>query len=326
MSSFNDFGGFLTLKTKMETGDDVFITQNSFSLEELPNVDDDILSLFLESESKSSEAEDADFRHNKPVSAEEMKNLIEGSIPDNTRSHYNWAYRVFANWQNERKKRPIHENLDFDLKILSSDIMAMDKTEMNTALQYFIAEVKKSNGNNYPAQTLHQLYVALQGYVRMSGKTDVNFLTDHEFDPTRKVLDTMMKRRTSEGLGINSRKPAETITLSEEEMLWKKGYLGSDTPQKLLNTIVYLNGIHFALRGGVEHRNLRLNDNPQITGPFIDSDTNTRYILYKEDMSKNNCGGMKHKQYRPKSVRAYENSENPEQCIVRLYEKYISLW
>ncbi|CAC5416655.1 unnamed protein product [Mytilus coruscus] len=86
--------------------------------------------------------------------------------------------------------------------------------------------------------------------------------------------------------------------------------------------MVYLNGIHFALRGGKEHRNLRLNKNPQITGPYIDSELHKRYILYKEDISKTNSGGIKDKKYTPKTVKAYENIEYPDRCIVTLFQKY----
>lgn len=51
---------------------------------------------------------------------------------------------------------------------------------------------------------------------------------------------------------------AEPITISEEELMWEKGVLGDHNAEALLNKMVYMNGLYFALRSGDEHRNLRL--------------------------------------------------------------------
>ena len=42
----------------------------------------------------------------------------------------------------------------------------------------------------------------------------------------------------------------------EEEILWEKGKLGDNTPQALLNTVIYMNGVYCALRSGKEYKNL----------------------------------------------------------------------
>ena len=52
-------------------------------------------------------------------------------------------------------------------------------------------------------------------------------------------------------------KKAEPLTEAEEELLWKKGLLGDSTPL-LLDTIIFMNELYFALRSGGKHRALKL--------------------------------------------------------------------
>ena len=109
---------------------------------------------------------------------------------------------------------------------------------------------------------------------------------------------------------------AEAITEDEEELLWKEKILGDHSPQSLLNTIIYMNGLYFALRSGDEHRNLR--HNPcQIQ--VIEKPGEKSYLLYTEDISKNCPGGIKGRKVNPKVV------HHPSRCFVRLFKLYLSL-
>lgn len=50
----------------------------------------------------------------------------------------------------------------------------------------------------------------------------------------------------------------KVITVEMENKLRETGILGDSDPSTLLNTMVYVFGMHFALRGRDEHRRLRL--------------------------------------------------------------------
>ena len=63
-----------------------------------------------------------------------------------------------------------------------------------------------------------------------------------------------MKRLQRAGLGSRKRKAKP---LTEEEQLWKLGPLGDISPQSLVNTIIAVNELYFALRSGGEHCQLR---------------------------------------------------------------------
>ena len=69
------------------------------------------------------------------------------------------------------------------------------------------------------------------------------------------VLNREIKCLESAGIGAVHQK-AEPITF-EEEILWQKAVLGDHNPKSLVNTMVSMNRLYFALCGGSEYRNLR---------------------------------------------------------------------
>ena len=88
-----------------------------------------------------------------------------------------------------------------------------------------------------------------------------------------------------------NRKQAEPI-LPEEEHMWKTGVLGAHTPQSLLDTMVCMCGLYFALCSGQEHqhRNLQLRQLQLVEPPG-----GVPYIEYTENVLKNHPGGVKHR-------------------------------
>ena len=63
-----------------------------------------------------------------------------------------------------------------------------------------------------------------------------------------------MKECHAMGLGV--RKSSEIITLDDETKMFEQGILGEESPEQLLNTMIYMVGMHCALRGGLEHNKL----------------------------------------------------------------------
>ena len=94
------------------------------------------------------------------------------------------------------------------------------------------------------------------------------------------------------------------------------------TPQSLLDTVIFYNGMYFALRSGREHRKIR-NSLCQIE--IVKKSGERSYLLYHEDTSKNHQGGLKGHKTKPKVVKHHSNTENPKRCFVTLFKKYRQL-
>ena len=69
----------------------------------------------------------------------------------------------------------------------------------------------------------------------------------------------MLRRKDSKVREKERKKQAKIITEEEEDLLWQKGLLGESTPKTLLNTVIFYNGLYFALHSGKEHWQLRSN-------------------------------------------------------------------
>ena len=94
-----------------------------------------------------------------------------------------------------------------------------------------------------------------------------------------------MKRLQSAGVGSKKRQ-VEVMMEEDEELLWQKDLLGDATPQTLVNTMVYMNGLYFALRSGKEHR--QLSSSPcQIE--VIEKQGEGPYLKYTSKITQGGC-------------------------------------
>ncbi len=132
-----------------------------------------------------------------------------------------------------------------------------------------------------------------------------------------------MKESAKEGC-VQPKKQAKAVTMSEEDKLWDLGLLSEDMPKKLVNTLIYLIGIHFALHGGEEHKQLKVGVWSNINIKY-DEDLNLRFLEYKATGVKNNQGRLRDCKRKEKVVVTYENKDKLERCLVCLYEKYLAL-
>ena len=112
------------------------------------------------------------------------------------------------------------------------NLQDLDSVSFAEALCYFIPEVTKAKGEGlYPAKTLYQMIIALQKYLNVI-KIPWKLIDDPQFENVKIVLDNITKERTGLNIGVVIRQ-AELITYDQENLLWREGVLGEDTPDKL---------------------------------------------------------------------------------------------
>ena len=118
---------------------------------------------------------------------------------------------------------------------------------------------------------------------------------------------------------------ARIVTISEEEQLWASGAIGTETPEALQNAVFFYCGIYLCLRGGEEHRQLKLLQFKveEVENPHDTSET-IKCLTYTEHGSKNRPGSLHQVHLANKVVQHYANSSLGNCCFVQLVTLYIS--
>ena len=112
------------------------------------------------------------------------------------------------------------------------------------------------------------------------------------------------------GMGHRPNK-ALAISKLEEEILWKSGQLGSETPQAIISTLWFYLTQHFGLRGRQEHVTMMIED-------FTASsdDDGNEYFTFSEKRTKTRNTGLHPK---PGQKNSKMFATNGPRCVVKLF-------
>ncbi|XP_064384924.1 zinc finger MYM-type protein 2-like isoform X2 [Halichondria panicea] len=208
-------------------------------------------------------------------------------------------------------------NMEDEFNKCPEDLLVkMDPEQLNHWLSIFIVETRKVTGEPYPPTTIHSILSGILRYMRsLDAKKCPNFFAkkDPRFQTFHNTMDSVFRELRKQGVG-SDKKHAKAFSKEEENQLWSSGAIGSNDPLALLRAVFYYNGKCFCLRGGVEHRDLRLSQLRREKDGYT----------YTENSSKNRAGGIAQLKLDNKSVFIAEVPEAGERCHCKLLDKYIS--
>ena len=169
------------------------------------------------------------------VSDARVDTLKRVQLKKKTEAKLNWAVTAYVEWRNECLRTFRYNPAIYFADITNSE--KLEKANLQHALCHFIPEVMKVCGESpYPGKTLNQMIVAIQKYLNVN-KLYWQLIEGIEFHDVRTVLDNVMKERAALNVGI-VRRQVSVIMYEMENHLWKHGYLGEDSPEKLCNKCV----------------------------------------------------------------------------------------
>lgn len=249
----------------------------------------------------------------------QIEDASNNLIPKGTKARNKWAVGLYMKWEAQRFSM---SGDDQTIPIpKASELKHASLQQLDYWLAKFIFEVVNSNGGRYPRDSLISIVAGINSHLKEERSIDL-FKQD-DFRHFRSILDAACIESSRQGIGI-CKKQAEVITATEEELLWTKKALGGHTSRALIDTLVFYNGLHFALRSGKEHRDLNID---QIKVKEPNENTEFYVLEYHENVSKTNFGGLKHRRVEPKIVRHVDTMSirNPERSHALLLKKYLEL-
>ncbi len=251
-----------------------------------------------------------------PLSDADLKSLENKHFAPDTHKNICWAVNMYEQWRATRNRNP--DNITITASLFRPD--SLTKDNLSYGLCRFLTEVKKMDSSDFPSKTLYEILISIQMHLESEGLY-WKLIDDSNFVNVKYTLDNLMKLRTEQGMSLHTRK-AEVLTYDHEEQLWQCRVLGSSNPEQLINTVVFMVGLHCCLRAGKEHRNLRgFGFDSQFQFVFLNG---VRYLKYIEDIGlKTNKGGLKHRKLKPKEVLIFPDTEKRERCPVELVRKYM---
>ena len=247
----------------------------------------------------------------KRATEEELETLSFNKMPKNTEASTKWSIKNFTDWFHGYNSRNPDNKCPDELLLPTCSIEVLNKW-----LCVYAAETRSHTGQEYPPATIHSLLSGIFRHMKAQNSEYPNFMDKNNgsFNVFNTTLDNLYKRLRSEGVGATS-KHTEGISKEEEDQLWSCGVLNTTTPLGLLRAVFFYNGKCFCLRGGQEHRDLKLSQLQRETGP-------DRYV-YTENASKNRKGGLRELRLEHKVVPVIADPEAGVRCHVYLLDLYI---
>ncbi|XP_058158516.1 sorting nexin-30 isoform X3 [Dasypus novemcinctus] len=232
---------------------------------------------------------------------DDLNDLCTSAVSPNTTKATRYALNVWRYWcmTNGLKDH--------------TDITKIPAVKLNELLENFYVTVKKSDGSDFLATSLHAIRRGLDRILKNAG---VGFsITSSTFSSSTKKLKEKLWVLSKAGMSGARSRNIIYFSLSDEEEMWQAGCLGDDSPITLLSTVVKYNSQYLNMRTLQEHADLMYGDIELLKDP-----QNQPYFARTDSVKRESRSG---------STRVchgkiyHEHSRGHKQCPYCLLYKYM---
>ncbi|XP_076998300.1 uncharacterized protein KIAA1958 homolog isoform X2 [Tamandua tetradactyla] len=232
---------------------------------------------------------------------DDLNDLCTSAVSPNTTKATRYALNVWRYWCMTNGLRD------------HTDITKIPAVKLNELLENFYVTVKKSDGSDFLATSLHAIRRGLDRILKNAG---VGFSsTSSTFSSSTKKLKEKLGVLSKAGMSGARSRNIIYFSLSDEEEMWQAGCLGDDNPITLLSTVVKYNSQYLNMRTLQEHADLMYGDIELLKDP-----QNQPYFARTDSVKRESRSG---------STRVchgkiyHEHSRGHKQCPYCLLYKYM---
>ena len=149
---------------------------------------------------------------------------------------------MFDQWRNNRLLDPYVS--DSIKRANLNALFTFSAGDLEYALWRFVREVKKVDGSDFPPNTVRELVILIQMHLH-ENLINWKLLDGDKFLNLHNVVDNTMKERNAMELGV--RHSSSVISFENENRMFDDGILEEEDPTKLVETMIYMLGLHLAL-------------------------------------------------------------------------------
>ncbi|XP_053558657.1 uncharacterized protein KIAA1958 homolog isoform X1 [Bombina bombina] len=232
---------------------------------------------------------------------DDLKDLCISAVSSNTTKATLYALNVWRYWC---MTRGLKDCMDFT---------KVPAVKLNELLEDFYVTVKKTDGSDFLATSLHAIRRGLDRILKNAG---AGFsITSSVFNSSSQKLKEKLRVLNKAGMSGSRSRHIVYFSLADEEEMWRTGCLGDDGPSPLLSSVVKYNSQFLNMRTLQEHADLMYGDIELL------KDSNNRPFFARTDCVKRD------KQANPNKIcygRIYhEHSKGHRRCPYCLLYKFM---
>ncbi|CAH2293609.1 PREDICTED: uncharacterized protein KIAA1958 homolog isoform X3 [Pelobates cultripes] len=232
---------------------------------------------------------------------DDLKDLCISAVSSNTTKATLYALNVWRYWC---MTRGLKDCMDFT---------KVPAVKLNELLEDFYVTVKKTDGSDFLATSLHAIRRGLDRILKNAG---AGFsITSSVFNSSSQKLKEKLRLLNKAGMSGSRSRNIVYFSLADEEEMWRIGCLGDDGPVPLLSSVVKYNSQFLNMRTLQEHADLMFGDIELL------KDANNRPFFARTDSVKRD------KQANPNKMcygQVYhEHSKGHRRCPYCLLYKYM---
>ncbi|KAM4706890.1 uncharacterized protein KIAA1958 homolog isoform 1-T1 [Discoglossus pictus] len=232
---------------------------------------------------------------------DDLKDLCISAVSSNTTKATLYALNVWRYWC---MTRGLKDCMDFT---------KVPAVKLNELLEDFYVTVKKTDGSDFLATSLHAIRRGLDRILKNAG---AGFsITSNVFNSSSQKLKEKLRMLNKAGMSGSRSRHIVYFSLSDEEEMWRTGCLGDDGPVPLLSAVVKYNSQFLNMRTLQEHADLMYGDIELL------KDSNNRPFFARTDSVKRD------KQANPNKMCYgqiyHEHSKGHKRCPYCLLYKYM---